>query len=69
MDIDEVKDKVSNICQSLGGGLPYCPESIEAEDWDALATELADIARHACTEANRIASYAGIARRKANREQ
>ena len=64
--INDVKDKVSDICQSLGGGLPYDPDSILAQGWDELADELADIARHASVETNRIASYAGIARRKAN---
>jgi len=64
--ISDAKDRVVDICTSLGCGLPYDGDSILAETWEELADELAAIARHACTEANRVAAYAGIARRKAN---
>lgn len=70
MDIEEVKACVAeNVCSLLGGGLPFDRLQIHAEDWDSLADELAEIARHASIGACRIAGYAGYARRRANKEQ
>jgi hypothetical protein len=66
MDIYEIKNKVVGICTDLGGGLPYETDQIDGGDWDEIATELAELARGACIAGNRIAAYAGIARRKAN---
>ncbi len=67
MDIQEVKRRVAeHVCQLLGGGLPFDRDQIHAEDWDSLADELAEIARHASIGACRIAGYAGYARRRAN---
>ena len=68
MEIESLKDRVVEACQMIGGGLPYDAESIEADDWDSLADYLADVARHVCVGGNRMAGYAGYARRRANED-
>lgn len=68
MDIETVKEKVVDECALLGSGLPYDPGSIHCEDWESLADELADYARHIQACCARIAGYAGYARRRANEE-
>ena len=66
MEIVDVKRKVAeDVCSLLAGGLPYDEDQIHAEDWDSLADELAEIARHAAVGASRIAGYAGYARLRA----
>lgn len=66
MEIETVKKRVADECQLLGGGLPFGEESINCDDWESLADELADIARHIQSCCARIAGYAGYARRRAN---
>jgi len=68
LTLAEVKDRVIDVCTDLGAGLPYNEESMDAETWEDLADELAMLARHAAIGANRIAAYAGVARRRANKE-
>jgi len=68
LTLAEVVERVIAVCTDLGGGLPYHDDSIDATTWEELADELAMLARHAAIGANRIAAYAGIARRRANRE-
>ena len=66
MEIEEMKIKVAGVCQLLEGGLSCDEDGVRGDDWDSLADELAAMARHAAVGANRLAAYAGIARRKAN---
>jgi len=66
LTLAEAKDRVVTVCTDLGAGLPYDDVSIDAMTWEELADELAMLARHAAIGANRIAAYAGIARRRAN---
>lgn len=65
LTLDEYKDKVVEICEQLGSGLPYEPEDVKAEDWQELAGGLADLARFVGGMANRLASYAGNASKRA----
>lgn len=64
----EFIDRVVTVSTDLGAGLPYDEVSIDAKTWEELADELAMLARHAAIGANRIAAYAGVARRRANSE-
>jgi len=68
LTLAEVIDRVVMVCTDLGGGLPYHEDSMDAETWEELADELVVLARHAAIGANRIAAYAGVARRRANSE-
>lgn len=68
LTLAEAKDRIVNVCTDLGAGLPYNEESIDAVTWEELADELAVLARHAAIGANRIAAYAGVTRRRANKE-
>ena len=67
MDIEECKRKAANVGELLSGGMVVDADTLP-DDWDALADILADYARHAASCASRLAAYAGIARREANRK-
>jgi hypothetical protein len=66
MEIEEMKEKIADICNELGHCLPYEADQVEETDWDNIADELANLARIICIAGNRVAAHAGIARRKAN---
>lgn len=68
MNIDEMEEKIIEICEQIGTLLYYKGDSIGMDDWDSLADYLAILASHICSGGRRIAAYAGIARRKANKE-
>jgi len=65
MDILECKEKIVAICERLGAGLPYETDQINAETWDDLADEAAELASFVSRSAARIAAYAGAATKKA----
>ena len=66
MEIEDYKSKVVDICTNLGTCFPYEDDQIEADDWQALADELAELARLTAVAGNRLASYAGHASKRAS---
>lgn len=66
MEIGECKIKIANVAELLCGGLIVDDESLP-DEWDSLANLTANMARHAAVCTNRLAAYAGVARRRANR--
>ena len=64
MTAEEAKSKVVEIATCLGEGLAYDEDDFP-DDWDDLAREFGEMARHCMLNGCRIASYAGIAAKKA----
>lgn len=64
LKLSEYKERVVGICQELGGRLPYEIEDIEADDWQALASELAELASFVSGQASRLAAYASNVKRR-----
>lgn len=67
MEIYEIKEKVAAVCEDFTAALPLEADQILPEDWDGLAAHFAELASIVASNANRIAAYAAIARRYANR--
>jgi hypothetical protein len=67
MDQSGLKEKVVSICQELGGGLPYELGHLQGDSWQEIACELAELARLISSSGARIAAYASIAQRRANK--
>lgn len=65
MDIKECQDKAIEIFTDIGTMIPYEPTDLP-DDWRELSDYLADIASTLGSMVNRVASYSGIASRKAN---
>lgn len=64
MTIEEIQSKVVKIATKIGEGLAY-DENQLPDDWDDLAREIGEEARHCMLNGCRLASYAGIAAKKA----
>ncbi len=64
MNIEQFKYKVIGVTNILGGGLIYDEDDLP-DDWDNLAEEIRIMAKHAAYCANRLAGYAGSAKRQA----
>lgn len=65
MTIDELKYKVASVTEEIGVYVPYETDQIEADDFESLSIELAELASHLARDANRVAAYSAIASRLA----
>lgn len=66
LEIQDYKDRVAAICEQFAQALPYEPDQVEAETWQELADELAELASVVSSAAGRLASYAGNASKRAS---
>lgn len=68
MTREEFEQKVIDVGTELGTALIYDIGQLQGDDWDSLATEVAELASLSARVASKYAAYASIARRLANRQ-
>ena len=67
MELEELENKIIDICTDLGNTLYYDKGQMDINDWNTAYIDLSSLASYVAKCANRLASYAGIAAKKAQK--